>query len=100
MKIETPTGPLTIFQKYAPNCTYSDTTLDVFYEVLQTEINKLPAKSRLIILGDLNATVGNDCLQNWPSVAGKFGLGNRNCRGDRLLHFCAINNLTILNTLY
>ena len=51
-------------------------------------------------MGDFNAKVGADCHQNWSTVAGKFGLGNGNERGERMLQFCAINNLCIVNTLY
>ena len=53
-----------------------------------------------MILGDLNSKVGDDSHVNWPSVTGKFGLGDRNNRGDRLLQFCSINNLAIVNTFY
>ena len=44
--------------------------------------------------------MGGDCSTRWPTVAGKFGVGIANDRDDRLLQFCAINHLAILNTLY
>ena len=42
-----------------------------------------------------NAKVGMEAMEG---VVGKFGIGNRNERGDRLIEFCQINNLTISNT--
>ena len=51
-------------------------------------------------MGDFNAKVGADSHINWPSEVGKFGLSTRNERGERLLQFCAINGLTVVNTLY
>lgn len=60
----------------------------------------LPQKNNYIILGDFNAKIGRDCHKIWPLVSGKFSIGERNAQGDRLLQFSAINNLTIVNTLY
>ena len=81
-------------------CSYDDTAIDEFYEKLQAKINKLPKRSNFMILGDLNAKVGNDSHKNWLLAAGKFGLRNRNNRGERLLQFCSMNNLAIVNTFY
>ena len=53
-----------------------------------------------MILGDWNAKVGDDSEVNWPTVVGKFGVGVCNEWGERLLQFCAINNLAIANTMY
>ncbi|XP_071628651.1 craniofacial development protein 2-like [Temnothorax longispinosus] len=53
------------------------------------------------ILGDLNAKIGrtseDDHLRN---VVGKYGIGTRNERGERLLQFCIDNNYCITNTTY
>ena len=48
-------------------------------------------------MGDLNAKVGNTAQKN---VTGRFGLGNRNEAGDRLVEFCIENQLVITNTLF
>ena len=51
----------------------------------------------LIILGDFNAKVGKENFQN---IAGNYGLGKRNERGDRLLQFCIENNMIVTNTYF
>jgi len=91
--IDTVDGLMTIFQIYAPDCSYSDNDVESFYQMLQMEINKLPHNSRYIILGDFNAKVGKGCDENWPSVAGKFSVGRTNERGERLLQFVLTNTL-------
>jgi len=48
-------------------------------------------------MGDFNAKVGMETMED---VVGKFGIGNRNERGDRLIEFCQINNLTISNAWF
>ena len=48
-------------------------------------------------MGDLNAKVGKEG-QN--PTTGKFGLGEINERGRRLVDFCTENNLIITNTFY
>ena len=48
-------------------------------------------------MGDFNAKVGMEAMED---VVGKFGIGNRNEREDRLIEFCQINNLTISNTWF
>lgn len=48
-------------------------------------------------MGDFNARVGRG--EELP-YAGKYGLGERNGRGSRLIEFCAKNNLVITNTWF
>ena len=50
-------------------------------------------------MGDLNAKVGRD-WSSWEPVIGKFGLGEENDRGERLLNFCQNNDLVIMNTMF
>ena len=51
-----------------------------------------------ILMGDFNAKVGEGAE---PSAGiGRFGLGIRNERGQRLADFSAANNLSILNTQF
>ena len=53
-----------------------------------------------MLLGDFNAKVGSLVNDEWKGVIGNFGLGEMNERGLELLQFCAINNVTITNTLF
>ena len=49
----------------------------------------------ICVMGDLNAKVGNEIHTN---VIGKYGLGKRNDRGERLIQFCQQNKLFVTNT--
>ena len=88
----------TFFTVYAPDSSYDDVEVDNFYDELQIEINRLPRKNNIVILGDFNASVGEDTYSDWPEVVGKYGFGQHNQRGLQLLQFCAINELIISNT--
>jgi len=54
-------------------------------------------KGNVMVLGDWNAVVGespeDDCV-------GKFGLGSRNDRGQKLVEFCKRNRMMITNTWF
>ncbi|XP_072048482.1 craniofacial development protein 2-like [Amphiura filiformis] len=50
-------------------------------------------------MGDLNAKVGSND-SGWETVMGKYGLGESNDRGEKLLTFCATNDLCITNTMF
>ena len=84
---------------YAPNNSNSEEEIDEFYEDLQRTINETSSQDMLIVLGDFNAKVGSD-WEPWDCILGKFGCGERNTRGEKLLNFCASNNLYISNTRF
>ena len=92
-------GATTIVQVYAPTSASSEEDIDSFYDQLQQTITTTPSKDILIIMGDFNAKVGSD-WESWNGTLGKFGLGESNDRGERLLNFCALNNLCITNTFF
>jgi hypothetical protein len=73
--------------------------VEEFYDQLQTIIDKTPKTDILIIMGDLNAKVGTEWTQ-WENVLGKHGYGQVNDRGEKLLNFCAVNDLSISNTMF
>ena len=72
-------------------------TIPKFY--LRLHVNFLVVKSDevLIIIGDMNAKVGKG---KDDYIVGQHGLGNRNKRGDRLVHFCVQRDLCIMNTFF
>ncbi|KAJ2942978.1 hypothetical protein O0L34_g15168 [Tuta absoluta] len=52
-------------------------------------------------MGDMNAKVGNTfCDDHLRETVGKYGLGDRNERGEMWLQFCTENSLTIMNTCF
>ena len=71
--------------------------LNSFYEDLQDLLELTPKKDVLFILGDWNAKVGS---QETPRVTEKFGLGEQNEAGLKLIQFCQENALIIANTLF
>ena len=83
--------PMTIIQVYAPTSSHDEETIDRFYDQLQETLDKVSKGDICIIMGDLNAKVGR--MEDIKSGIGKFGLGERNERGDRLAEFCYANNL-------
>ena len=48
-------------------------------------------------MGDWNAKVGKE---ETAHITGKFGLGDRNLRRERLIQFCQEENLIVTNTFY
>lgn len=90
---------LNIVQVYAPTTSASDDTVDKFYRELETAISKIPSRETLMIVGDFNAKIGENSHQ-LSNCVGKFGLGQRNERGERLIQFVADNNMVISNTVF
>uniref|UniRef100_A0A670I388 Endonuclease/exonuclease/phosphatase domain-containing protein n=1 Tax=Podarcis muralis TaxID=64176 RepID=A0A670I388_PODMU len=88
---------ITVIQVYAPTTGAEETEIDQVYEDLQHLIEMKPKKDVLLIIGDWNAKVGN---QKIKGTTGKFGLGEQNKAGQRLIEFCQENKLVITNTLF
>lgn len=92
---------INIIQVYAPTTDPSDEDIENFYLELETTMSSIPKREIAIILGDLNAKVDDTTnYDHIKSIVGKYGLGNRNPRSERLIQFCIDNNLTITNTLF
>ena len=70
-----------------------------FYSLLQSVIASVPHKDMLIVLGDLNARIGQSS-PHWKSIVGPFTTDDTNENGSLLLDFCASNNLFIANTWF
>ncbi|ESN90896.1 hypothetical protein HELRODRAFT_182479 [Helobdella robusta] len=71
---------------YAPTMDHSDAEIEAFYDQLEQTLNVLPKKDVKIITGDWNAKIGRNNI-GFEEVMGKYGIGNRNNRGERLLEF-------------
>uniref|UniRef100_A0A8B9WLE6 Endonuclease/exonuclease/phosphatase domain-containing protein n=1 Tax=Bos mutus grunniens TaxID=30521 RepID=A0A8B9WLE6_BOSMU len=87
---------ITVVEGYAPTSNAEEPEVEQFYEDLQDLLELTPQKDVLFILGDWNAKVGS---QETPGVTGKFGLGERNEAGQRLIEFCQEKALVIANTI-
>ena len=77
---------------------------DKFYNDLQDTLNDVSTKDMIIIMGDLNARVGNDQQKRQQHVIrsgiGPFTVDIENENGTRLIDFCEINNIIISNTFF
>ena len=87
----------TIIQVYPPAANADDEERDAFYGKLQETLASVPKADVLIVLGDMNAKIGEE---GGSHSAGKHGLGCRKEAGNILLEFCESNDLKIMNTFF
>ena len=90
---------LTVIHVYAPTSASSDDEIEIFYDSIEHALTQTPKEDIIIVTGDWNAKIGSDNT-HWESVMGRYGYGDRNERGDRLLEFAALHNLYICNTRF
>ena len=88
-----------IISIYAPTETSSDLTKNNFYNQLQHALDSIPQTEMIILAGDFNTHIGVD-RNGWEAVMGRFGHGDINDNGLRLLSFATSNNLTVGNSLF
>ncbi|GFN94713.1 craniofacial development protein 2-like [Plakobranchus ocellatus] len=88
---------LGIVQVYAPTPDSEDVEVEKFCEEIEGAKGHLKSQYIKIIMGDFNATVGD---QRAEDVVGPSGIGTVNERGSRLIECCQINDFTITNTWY
>lgn len=84
---------------YGPNEDASKEDREEFYEQLQIIIDSTKPKQEILILGDLNAKVGNK-KDSYFGVIGKEGESVESPNGELLLDLCIRNNLKIANTFF
>ena len=88
---------MTALQVYAPTSTAEEEEMEEFYEKVQHVVDEIPRGDVLYVIGDWNAKVGQD---ETNGTTGRFGVGERNERGDQLVEFCSRNDLQIMNTFF
>ena len=94
IRISTKPVETLIIQVYMPTSTYED-EVERVYEKIEV-LKGVGEMNNLILIEDWNAVVGEG---KKGSNVGKYGLGKRNERGDRLAEFCVKRKLVIANTL-
>src|SRR4029077_16228322 len=79
-----------LIQVYMPTTGQNDDEVDTEYEKLEEMFGAQKGSDHVVIMGDWNAVVeeGRDEL-----VVGKFGLGLRNERREKLVEFCKRNKM-------
>ncbi|XP_008178606.1 uncharacterized protein LOC103307918 [Acyrthosiphon pisum] len=97
IKLKSVPNDIAIIQAYMPTTQANDEEIEEIYEKIEELISLTNSKENLIIMGDWNAIVGESTDGR---EVGKYGLGTRNERGDRLVEFCRQHDLIITNTLF
>ena len=97
VKIQAAPVDVVLIQIYMPTTDYEDEEIEMMYEQLNEILCKQKGTDYIVIMGDMNAVVGEgrDGME-----VGKFGLGQRNVRGERLVEFCKMNRLVATNTWF
>jgi hypothetical protein len=90
---------ISVIHVYAPTSSSSEEDIEAFYNDIEEALTKTDKKDILILTGDWNAKIGNDNT-DWKSVMGKYGYGDRNERGERLLEFATVHDLYVCNTKF
>ena len=80
-----------------PTINAEEAEIEQFYEDIQDLLELTPPKDVLFIIGDWNVKVRS---QEIPGVTGKFGLGEQNEVGQRLIEFFQENALVMANALF
>lgn len=92
----------TVISVYAPTAKAPPSIAQNLADDLQDSVDAATATDVMIVLGDFNARVGSSSVDDslWQGVRGRHGIGECNAAGERLLEFCAVNQLTVLNNEY
>ena len=78
---------LTIISYYAPIEDTKQEDKEAFYDQLQEAMHRVSAHDMLLVIGDLNARVGNDKTGRQSNM-GTHGCGIMNDTGQRLCELC------------
>ena len=99
MKIQlTGNTEMCIIQVYAPTSDYDDSVVEEMYEDINKIMKDFPS-THTILMGDFNAKIGQR-EEGEENIMGKFGYGERNRRGVRMVEFAMEHNLIVANTYF
>jgi exonuclease III len=94
---------ITLIAVYAPvnpsNRSMNDNS-DTFYADLQETVDRMQKGDMLLIVGDLNARLGEQEHLTAPQCVGSFTTDMQNANGVKLLDFCMMNDLLVTNTFF
>lgn len=89
---------LNSIQLYMPTTDHSEKKIETEYDKIRKVIWNIPQKDIFNITGNfkdtIEITLSDDQIRN---DRGKYGLGDRNHCGERLINFCTDNGITIAN---
>ena len=90
---------MTVVQVHALMEDRCQSVKDEFYAKLQDTMRRAARSDLLIVMGDLNARVGDE-TDVWEEVLGRHGEERCNENRMRLLQFSSEHNLSIANTWF
>ena len=88
---------LKVIQVYAPQQGRPNLEKEEFFDALQVEYDA--SEGEVVLIGDFNGHIGSE-RDGVESVIGAFSVGNKNREGERILDFCILNDLAVMNTFY
>lgn len=97
VKLKTDGPDLNIMSVYSPENCKPRIDKETFYENLQTTLEPIRTQDYICVLGDFNARIGNDIIDN---VKQRFNEEQTNENGDLMTNFCLLNELRINNTFF
>jgi hypothetical protein len=95
-KLKEGMGRIKIIQVYAPTSTSTDEEIEELYADLEDALEKDSCRYN-IIMGDMNAKIGKN---RGEKCVGKYGFGERNERGERLVEFVDGKNMYLMNSFF
>jgi exonuclease III len=97
VRIEAEPVDLVVIQVYMPTTEHEDEEIEQIYEKVEGMIKQERGRFCVIIMGDMNAVVGEG---REGEEIGNYGLGRRNERGEMLMEFCKRNKMMAANTWF
>ena len=82
---------------YGPGSEKSEVEIEEFWNELSECVGSFGRNESVVVLGDLNAKVGNEVIEG---IVGRHGVPGRNESGEWLLEMCAKQELVVGNSWF
>ena len=82
---------------YGPGSENNREVVEEFWNDLSECVESLKMRNNVVLLGDLNARVGDEVIEG---ICGKHGVAGRNESGELLLNVCSEHELVVGNTFF
>ena len=82
---------------YGPGSEKSEEKTEKFWNELSECVGSFGRNESVVVLGGLNARVGNEVIEG---IVGRHGVAGRNDSGERLLEMCAEQEFVVGNSWF